>query len=323
MDKYPAFLSSYTAWILSAFFASSYVGSLYIFPAGRLKFNAERVEVGRDAERARSLNERWRNDPATIQARLAGVTLSTVLSCLVIFAVVTKLGSWKVHSDAVQYTLHLLGITVSGIPKGSWFLAPLMYLGSFYVQLLDQELPLQKHWSLKAAVAPIFTSWLGFRNIIAAPITEELVYRSCVIAAMKLAKASNFSMIFLSPLWFGAAHLHHGWDLFNRFGKTKSALKRAVMAVVFQQLYTSLFGFFEVFLLLRTGSILPCIFAHSFCNLYGIPLPMDGMSRFPNHKIGEERPGSCSSLTISSDIIIAHLIGLVAFVFFIDSWTRV
>jgi hypothetical protein len=55
-------------------------------------------------------------------------------------------------------------------------------------------------------------------------------------------------MIFLSPLWFGAgedfaylidrfrthfraAHLHHGWDLYNRFGKSRAALKRAVFNV--------------------------------------------------------------------------------------------
>jgi prenyl protein peptidase len=96
IPKYPTFITPSAAWLLSAFFAASYVGSLYIFPAGRLKFNNERVEVGRNAERARTLNERWRNDPATIRARLSGVALSTVLSCFVIYAVVTKIGSWKV-----------------------------------------------------------------------------------------------------------------------------------------------------------------------------------------------------------------------------------
>lgn len=96
-DNHPALLSPLTAWLISAFFASSYVGSLYLFPAGRLKFNPERVETGHNTERARALNERWRNDPATIQARLSGVALSTLLSCLVVFTLVTKLGSWKVR----------------------------------------------------------------------------------------------------------------------------------------------------------------------------------------------------------------------------------
>jgi len=98
VPEYPTILSPTAAWLLSAFFAVSYVGSLYIFPAGRLKFNGERVEVGRNAERARALNERWRNDPATIRARLSGVALSTILSCCVVHAVVTKSASWTVSS---------------------------------------------------------------------------------------------------------------------------------------------------------------------------------------------------------------------------------
>jgi hypothetical protein len=36
------------------------------------------------------------------------------------------------------------------------------------------------------------------------------------------------------------------------------------------------------------GSIWPCIFAHSFCNLYGVPLPTYGMQNYPSHKIGKD-----------------------------------
>jgi prenyl protein peptidase len=183
IPKHPTIITPSTAWLLSAFFATSYVGSLYIFPAGRLRFNNERVEVGRNAERARTLNERWRNDPATIRARLSGVALSTVLSCFVIYAVVTKTGSWKVSHlsflssllnelqwgdwESISQAMHLLGIVYSHIPISAWFLAPLLYTGSFYVQMLDRELPFQRNWSLRTSLGPLFTSWLGFRNIIA------------------------------------------------------------------------------------------------------------------------------------------------------------
>ncbi|KAG8835883.1 hypothetical protein FRC17_000433 [Serendipita sp. 399] len=212
----PPPLSPAKAWLLSGYFAISYVASLYTFRAGRLVFTAQQTEVGPNAERARALNERWRNDPATIKARLLGVSLSTVLE----------------EFRALKETLSLLGLTgIARVPLGAWFLAPLMYTGPLYVQALDQELPFQKKWSFNQSVAPIFGTWLGFRNILAAPVTEELVFRSCIIGAMKLSGASNLSMIFLSPLWFGAAHLHHGWDLYNRFGKTKAALKRAVMSI--------------------------------------------------------------------------------------------
>lgn len=84
------------------------------------------------------------------------------------------------------------------------------------------------------------------------PVTEEIVFRACILAIYHLAGASRPKMIFLSPLWFGVgklctlsfakdpsrkafltsylftAHLHHAWDVYNRFGRTTSALKRAV-----------------------------------------------------------------------------------------------
>jgi prenyl protein peptidase len=179
-----------TTLLLSAFFAASYVCSLYIFPAGRLRFNNERVEVGRNAERARALNERWRNDPATIQARLSGVALSTVFSCLIVYAVVTKTGSWKVSYspflsfllnalqwgdlESVSHTMRLLGIVYSNIPISAWYLAPLLYTGSLYIQMLDRELPFQQNWSLQGSLVPIFKSWLGFRNIIAVRLIQCL-----------------------------------------------------------------------------------------------------------------------------------------------------
>jgi prenyl protein peptidase len=89
-------LSHTSAWLLSSFFAISYVSSVYIFPAGRLVFTARQVEVGPQAERARLVNERWRNDPAVIKARVSGVVTSTIGSCLTVFTVVTMMGSWPV-----------------------------------------------------------------------------------------------------------------------------------------------------------------------------------------------------------------------------------
>lgn len=35
--------------------------------------------------------------------------------------------------------------------------------------------------------------------------------------------------------------------------------------------YTSLFGFFEAFVYLRTGNLWSCIAAHAFCNSMGLP----------------------------------------------------
>jgi len=85
-----------------------------------------------------------------------------------------------------------------------------------------------------------------------APITEEIVFRACVIAVYHMSGASTKRMIFLGPLSFGLgmsislfqdplvspsimflfpkpAHVHHAWDTFNRYGRTANAAKRAVI----------------------------------------------------------------------------------------------
>jgi hypothetical protein len=55
-----------------------------------------------------------------------------------------------------------------------------------------------------AAIFPVFIRDLQCDK---APITEEIVFRSCVIGVMRLANCSWSSMIFLSPLWFGAGEI--------------------------------------------------------------------------------------------------------------------
>lgn len=42
----------------------------------------------------------------------------------------------------------------------------------------------------------LFNLWQG-------PVTEEIVFRACILAVYHVAGASRSKMIFLSPLWFG------------------------------------------------------------------------------------------------------------------------
>lgn len=205
---FPVVLSTGTAWILSAFIAFSYVASVYTLKAGRLVFTAQQVEVGQGAERARAANERWRNDPSTIKARLLGVVMSTITSCLLLMITV-YLTSRAGISYALKETITILGLNIPlHVPLGAWLLAPVLYTGPLYVQLVEGEMPFQQNWSVATKVAPIFTNWLEFRNIIAAPITEELVFRSCIVALMQLSGSSFRQIVFLSPLWFGAGMLY-------------------------------------------------------------------------------------------------------------------
>lgn len=152
-----------------------------MFKAGRLVFTARAVEVGPGAERARLENERWRSDPSVIRARLAGVSLSTLASCCAVFVIL------RVPNDTVRAyqtlsfpsnafcqvfqtfskTLELLGLQPpSHVALGAWFLAPLLYLGPLYAQMLKLELPFQQNWSYRANIQPIFGNWIGIRNFV-------------------------------------------------------------------------------------------------------------------------------------------------------------
>jgi len=116
------------------------------------------------------------------------------------------------------------------------------------------------------------------------PISEELVWRSCIITAYRLAGASNAFLVFFTPLSFGSAHLHHVWEIYNMHGRTHQALRRAIVLILFQFSYTTLFGFHTAFLFLCTNSMLSSISAHIFCNIMGFPQLQAELRWYPQRR---------------------------------------
>lgn len=162
---------------------------------------------------------------------------------------------------------------------------------------------------------PLTTSLQG-------PVTEELLFRSSILAVSLLGHLSTKWMIFGTPLWFGlgrsrvvswcgtvppalcgalrhpsctdcfhppAAHVHHAINVFHQLGGTRKAAASAATSAVFQLGYTSLFGWLASFVYLRTGSVLPPLAAHIFCNYMGLPDIVGAMQRHPNRKLCESR----------------------------------
>jgi prenyl protein peptidase len=84
-----------------------------------------------------------------------------------------------------------------------YFVTPILYLGPLYATFLDSKLPLQSRWSWGHDVLPVFNNLVGIRNYLFGPITEEMVFRGCMLAVYHLAGSSRNKMIFLSPLLFG------------------------------------------------------------------------------------------------------------------------
>ncbi|KAI9741819.1 MAG: hypothetical protein M1834_000205 [Cirrosporium novae-zelandiae] len=235
-----------TAVILSVVYTLLYVIPLYFSPATRPS-----PSLSRDA-------------PSVIRARIRAVTFSCVVCALTSFYAIMSwnksnarealrlLGLWPIAPVAVAKILCLTAILFTGplfergVVEGGW-----------------------KDWIRGARVAETLRSWMGWRNFVAGPITEELVFRSTLISLHLLAKVSPAHIVLYTPLYFGIAHIHHFYEFTLTHPHTP--LLPALLRSLFQFSYTTIFGWYASFIYLRTGSLYACIVAHSFCNWCGFP----------------------------------------------------
>ncbi|KAF8192236.1 hypothetical protein K438DRAFT_1829918 [Mycena galopus ATCC 62051] len=292
-------LSLLSSHAFALLFGSSYVGSLYMTRNARLRFSATP-----DAATRQHVQPGSRDDPAVIRARLTAVTFATLLNCGVIYALVGR--SIVPSSDrSIAITLSILGLRWPDSILSS-IQTPLLFLGPLYGSYLAGTLPGQSGYSFKYDFCGMFTTWVGFRNYVWGPLTEEVVFRACVLAVYAMGSATRWKMIAFAPLVFGLAHVHHAWDTYNRFGRTKDALKRAIMSSLFQTAYTTLFGAHTSYLFLRTSSLIPPLTAHVFCNIMGVPQIQSEMRRFPAQK---------------KMIIGVYILGIVLFAYTLVPWT--
>ncbi|KAJ7067443.1 hypothetical protein C8F01DRAFT_1121330 [Mycena amicta] len=268
-------LSLLSAHMLALSFSSSYVGSIYI---------VAKLRPGN------------RDEPPVIRARLVAVGIACLASCAAVHYLVAPSGHFW-NAATLPGTLKALGITFPSTIYSS-LQTPLLFLGPLFA------LSLQKIVLPADDQRPTFYglfSWIWFRNYVWAPLTEEIVFRSCVLAVYSMSGAATWKMIAFAPLAFGLAHVHHGIDVYKRFG-----LKRAVITALFQTAYTTLFGAHASILFLRTGSLVPPLTAHIFCNTMGLPDIAGELDRLPKHK---------------TSIIAAYLLGIGLFVYTYLPWT--
>ncbi|TDL15103.1 Abi-domain-containing protein [Rickenella mellea] len=285
-------LSSGRAHLESALVSSIYVLFIYVFqviflPRGGLGLS--------------------RDVPQVIKIRLLAVSCATCVSVGVVMYTVFSLSSGET-SAPLEVTLELLGLSsVNSTSRVKpHLITPLLFLGPLYVHLLSGTLPLMSAWSFQKDFLGVIFSWNGLRNYIIAPITEEITYRACICSILHLAGFGKGFMIFVAPLWFGLAHVHHAYENYVRPGRTQVALRRAIFASAFQFAYTTLFGWYSSYLFLRTGSIAVPIASHIFCNFMGVPQIQWELRSFPAHR---------------TPIMATYLAGIVLFVLTLAPWT--
>lgn len=95
------------------------------------------------------------------------------------------------------------------------------------------------------------------------------MFRSAIVPLHLLAHVSPGKVVFIAPLYFGIAHVHHFYEF--RLTHPDTPILAALLRSLFQFGYTTVFGWYATFIYLRTGSLITVILVHSFCNWCGLP----------------------------------------------------
>ncbi|WVF66265.1 hypothetical protein IAT40_001005 [Kwoniella sp. CBS 6097] len=242
-----------------------------------------------------------RDHPETIKRRMKAVTLSTLLSLSGVYLTINSLTPsagtfritiWPPSPPASKTALTLLGLRLpSRFSVWDCGLAPILMAGPLIAMYMDDDLPLVGGRKFgEGVLQKVQRTWneaglIELRNFVVGPVTEELVFRSTIISVSILGGLSFKSLVFGTPLWFGIAHAHHALEVYKKNGSTSSAAIQAIQGCLFQLSYTTLFGWFASYLYLRTGSVIPPLLSHVFCNIMGIYFPSRSATRTPIRRI--------------------------------------
>ncbi|KAL4888494.1 hypothetical protein BDV59DRAFT_188522 [Aspergillus ambiguus] len=205
-----------------------------------------------------------RDAPSVIRARIRAVTISCILSTGAVLWLITA----KDHVSVLD-ALRLMGWWPLGVQEilRSLLLTAILFIGPLFERgIAEGE---WKDWIRGNRVSETLRGWIGWRNYVAGPITEEVMFRSVIIPLHLLAKLSPGRIVFVAPLYFGIAHVHHFYEF--RLTHSDTSVLAALFRSLFQFSYTTIFGWYATFIYLRTGSLFAVILAHTFCNWCGLP----------------------------------------------------
>lgn len=204
-----------------------------------------------------------RNDPVVIRRRLTAITIFTVFTIIALPLVL----SWLTGKSGSEI-FGEMGVIPSSAKDifNTLLLMMALFIGPILNDVVETGDAL---YTLKLFVDH-FTTLRGIRDVVIAPLTEEVLYTAAIITTLSQSPytSSDKILIMLPPLFFSLAHVHHGIELYiNR----AAPVPTIVLSTAFQVLYTLLFGIFTDFVFLRQRNVWGCIVAHSFCNHMGVP----------------------------------------------------
>jgi prenyl protein peptidase len=289
-DKMLLIFTATGSLLLSIFYAVLFVGSLYVWNV--LRPDLAHVD---------------RNDTRVIHRRMASVGTVTVLAPVLLFILGSSSASATTSPPFLEW-IGVRSAALAKATLSSLFLTALLFAGPLVDLAIGLHLrasnsvssssaasmsaaPTQAHrtadkpdnaWLVyfSALVSDVAASlraaWLAdtgealrnARNLIAGPVCEEVVFRACVLPALLAGGWSPAAAIVVSPVIFGAAHVHHVVGLVRARGATWT---QAAATAAFQFTFTTVFGVYVAHLFVRTGHLAAVIVVHTFCNAMGVP----------------------------------------------------
>ncbi|KAL8771329.1 MAG: hypothetical protein Q9209_003234 [Squamulea sp. 1 TL-2023] len=205
-----------------------------------------------------------RDAPSVIRARIRFVSVAVALSTIAtmyILAIHTKASRLEIPRLLGWYPIGIIEVAKSLLLTALLFTGPL-----FEGAVVEGR---WKDWIQSQALHESLSSWIGWRNYVAGPVTEEIIFRSLLVPLHLLTPLSPIRVILLTPLYFGIAHIHHFYEFVLTHPHTPWA--PSVIRSLFQFTFTTIFGWYATFIFIRTGNILAVILVHTFCNWAGLP----------------------------------------------------
>ncbi|XP_052173359.1 CAAX prenyl protease 2 isoform X2 [Diospyros lotus] len=224
--------------------------------------------------------------PASLESflvrRFICAAVSSVLS-LIFCSLILPIRSWK-----ASFLFGVYGIRLDHMWQAVVYpvlLTSLMYAGSVVLKLASLVNSWKEYWNAGQDHSSNFTNnvlqiWIGrmfsiasniaaWRNYFVAPLTEELVFRACMIPLLLCGGFGTYSVIFFCPILFSLAHLNHFLEFYFQ---QNCSLVKASMVAGLQLGYTVIFGSYASFLFVRTGHLIAPLVAHVFCNCMNLPV---------------------------------------------------
>jgi prenyl protein peptidase len=225
----------------------------------------------------RKIRQLDRDDVIHIQWRMAACAAVGFIAIITYPFLVCSLGD----SYASTSALELLGFTLEVKPMLQvLFHTYILYLGANVTALLQihELVRRQRRHGMFTSYVGVFKTlcidplffpfWPQIRNLWVAPALEELVFRACLVGPLEQSTCSRTQIIWIAPLFFGTAHVHHAYVKWKVEGHP---FRFVLLTTMFQFAYTALFGAYATHIFLTKRSLPAIIVSHQYCNYMGLP----------------------------------------------------